>query len=80
VQGYEDKVVQGGMKTFEKAKIVICEISFYELYRGQLLFDEMSNMFKNMGFTYQGSINPGFHPKNGIPLFADAIFIKKYIL
>jgi hypothetical protein len=80
VQGYEDKVIQGGMKTFKRATIIICEVSFYELYREQLLFDAISNIFKNMGFTYRGSINPGFHPKNGMPLFADAIFIKDFIL
>lgn len=76
VQGYEDKVIQGGMNTFKKATIVICEVSFYELYKGQLLFNEILDIFKNMGFVYKASINPGFHPKNGMPLFADAIFIK----
>jgi FkbM family methyltransferase len=80
VQGYEDKVIQGGMETFKEARIIICEVSFYELYKGQLLFNEISDIFKNMGFVYKGSINPGFHPKNGMPLFADAIFIKNSTL
>ncbi len=76
VQGYEDKVINGGKKTFMKAKVVITEVSFHELYKGQALFDEIYIMLQDLGFRYKGNINNSFHPQTGLPLFADAIFLK----
>lgn len=77
VQGYEDKVISGGKETLMKAKIVITETSFQELYNGQVLFEEIYTILKDLGFRYKGNINASFHPKTGLPLFADALFIKE---
>ena len=38
VQGYEDKVIEGGQNTFSKAKALIIEMSIEELYIKQKLF------------------------------------------
>ncbi len=76
-QGYEDKVISGGLNILKKSKVVICEVSFYELYKGQLLFDEMLHIFAEFGFKYRGSINPAYHPQNGMPLYSDGIFIRE---
>jgi len=75
VQGYEDKVIQGGIGTFKKATVIITEVSFYELYKGQPLFDQIQSQLRKMGFECKGSINASFHPETGLPLFADAIFV-----
>lgn len=75
VQGYEDKVIQGGIQIFKKAKVIITEVSYYELYRGQVLFEEIYHQLTTIGFKYKGNINNSFHPKTGLPLFADAIFV-----
>lgn len=77
VQGYEKEVINGGLKTFKKAKIAIIEVSFYELYKGQPLFEDIYDLLLDLEFKYKGSINPNFNSKTGLPLFADAIFIKK---
>lgn len=77
VQGYEDKVIQGGEELFKKAKIVLTEVSYYEFYKGQILFEEIYDYFKKRGFKYKGNINNIFNPLNGLPLYADAVFIKK---
>ena len=76
VQGFEEKVIKGGMDTIKKAEMVICEVSFTELYKGQLLFDDTYQIFKNMGFSYAGSIEQLRSPDTNRILQADAIFIK----
>ena len=77
VQGFEDKVIKGGSDTIKQAEMVICEVSFVELYKGQLLFDDTYQIFKNMGFSYAGSIEQLRSPDTNRILQADAIFIKR---
>ncbi len=76
VQGFEDKVIKGGNDTIKIADMVICEVSFTELYKGQLLFDDTYEMFKNLGFSYAGSIEQLRSPDTNRILQADAIFIR----
>ncbi|MBE9203878.1 FkbM family methyltransferase [Synechocystis salina LEGE 06099] len=74
VQGYELAVIQGGVSTFKKARLVIIEVSFYEFYENQSLFDDIYNCMKNLGFVYRGNLEQ-FNSKNDHKIiFADAIF------
>ena len=77
VQGYEEKVVEGGMNTIKKAKVVITEVSFYELYKDQVLFGEIYETFVSLGFDFKGFNDLSFHPVSGLSLFGDAVFVKK---
>jgi FkbM family methyltransferase len=77
MQGYEDRVIEGGINTFRKAKVVITEVSFQELYKDQVLFDLIYDELKELGFKYKGNINISLHSKIGTPLFADAIFVRE---
>ena len=74
VQGNELKVIEGGIVTLRKAKILIVEVSFYELYQGQPLFDDIYNVLKSYGFVYRGSINQYQSQQSKKILFADGIF------
>lgn len=76
VQGHEDKVISGGKNILSRAKVVIAEVSFLELYKGQPLFDDIYMQLKEMGFTFSGNLQMLFSPINGMPLQADAVFIK----
>lgn len=76
VQGFEEKVIKGGMDIIKKADMVFCEVSFVELYKGQLLFGGIYEIFKNLGFSYAGSIEQLRSPETNAILQADAIFIK----
>ena len=76
VQGFEDKVIKGGEETIRKAKMVICEVSFTELYKGQLLFNDTYEIFRSLGFSYAGNIEQLRSPDTNRILQADAIFIK----
>ncbi len=75
VQGYEDKVILGGERVFSRAKVVITEVSFYELYLGQILFDGIYNLMSNKGFRFMGFLDEEFSPIDGRALQADAIFV-----
>lgn len=76
VQGFESKVIDGGDKTMRAARVVILENSFYELYVGQALFDELYERMKRLGFSYRGSIGQKYHPETGVILFEDSVFIR----
>jgi len=76
VQGFEDKVIAGGLRTIQKAKLLIVEMSFETLYDGQPLFDTVYETVKRMGFAYHGNYSQILNPIDGNILQADGIFIK----
>jgi FkbM family methyltransferase len=76
VQGFEDKVVKGGLETFGKAKVLIMELSYQELYKNQPLFNEIYQELTKLGFKFYGTMEQLTDPKNKSFLDADCIFIK----
>lgn len=76
VQGYEDKVIAGAPETLDKAKAIIVEVSFRELYEGQPLFETIFEMLSGKGFRYFGNVYQLLNPVDGAPLQADALFVK----
>jgi FkbM family methyltransferase len=79
VQGYEDKVIKGGLEILKKAHIIITEVSFVQLYSDQVLFDEIYSQLTQLGFSYAGNFEQLYSPLNNQILQADAIFIKNKI-
>ncbi len=77
VQGFEDRVIVGGRQTFAKARAIILEISFVELYQGQPSFDTLHEMVKSLGFEYRGSIQSKVEKATGKIIFEDGLFEKK---
>ncbi|MEK7628440.1 MAG: FkbM family methyltransferase [Patescibacteria group bacterium] len=76
VQGYEDKVIEGGKETFRKAKVVITEAAFDPLYVDQPLFGTIHDMLSVLGFSYHGNCAEHFSPKTGKRLYEDSVFIR----
>lgn len=76
VQGYESEVIKGGIATISKTDLLISEVSFYHLYEGQPLFDDIYAQLKNLGLHYAGNFDQLVSPQNGTVLQADAIFKK----
>lgn len=76
VQGFEDKVIAGGQEILKKADMIICELSFFELYKGQPLFGEIYKLLTELGFDYAGSIEQLYAPDSNKILQQDGIFIK----
>jgi FkbM family methyltransferase len=77
VQGFEDRVIQGGEKTIKRAKILIVETSFEPLYRGQFLFDGIYSILKSLGFVFKGGEESLRNPKDGGILQCDSIFVRE---
>ncbi len=76
-QGFESNVIEGGVATTQKARVVILENSFYELYLGQALFDDIYEKMRVLGFSYRGAMDQKYHPKTGDVLFEDSIFVRE---
>ncbi|MDO8495010.1 MAG: FkbM family methyltransferase [bacterium] len=78
VQGLEDRVLRGGLKTLARTKVVVLETSYVSLYDGQPLFDDIYKVLVNLGFVYVGLWGEDFHsPQDGRPLQQDSIFIRE---
>lgn len=76
VQGFEDKVIKGGLRLLKDAAMVICEVSFTELYKEQPLFHDIYDLLHREGFAYAGNMEQLRSPDTNRILQADAIFIK----
>ena len=76
VQGFEDKVIDGSRECLSSCKVVIIEMSYYELYIKQLLFDDIYKKLKLLGFNYHGNWNQSIDPSDGKILYSDSIFIR----
>ncbi|MBI3442706.1 MAG: FkbM family methyltransferase [Candidatus Sungbacteria bacterium] len=76
-QGYEDRVIRGGIEFLKNTKVIIIETSFITLYEEQLLFAEIYKMLTLLGFVYKGSLRRKFNLKNGGNLYEDSIFVHK---
>jgi len=75
VQGYEDKVIQGGYETFKKARACIVEISLDKLYQGQANFKNIFALLSELGYEYKGNIDQ-ISDRDGHIIFLNAVFIK----
>jgi FkbM family methyltransferase len=79
VQGHELGVINGGVQTLQRAKMLIVEVSFYELYEGQPLFDEIYDRLTGLGFCYRGQIGQHLSEDRNQILFADAVFENRFL-
>jgi FkbM family methyltransferase len=76
VQGFEDKVINGGSQSIKKAEVLIVEMSTLPLYDSQLLFHDLYLMLRNLGFQYQGNLVQLNSALDGRIVQIDAIFVK----
>lgn len=76
VQGFEDKVIDGGSSTISKAQVLIVETSFQTLYKGQPMFGAIYDRLTKLGFNYRGNWYQDNDSRDGAALQSDAIFIK----
>lgn len=76
VQGFEDKVLLGGVKTIRRAHILIVETTFQPLYRGQPLFGAIYDSLRALGFVFHGCENLLRNPNDGMILQSDSVFMR----
>ena len=76
-EGYEEKVIKGGTETLKRAKIIFTEVTFQnERYEGQILFDELYGILKDIGYRCYGFYHMAYEFETGIPTYADAVFVR----
>lgn len=78
VQGHEQAVIRGGTDTFRQARLAVVEVSFFELYEGQPLFDDIYRQLSALGYVYRGSLEQTFSHRQDRILFADALFENRF--
>lgn len=77
VQGFERAVIAGGTATLAKAKVILIELSYEELYAGQPLFGEVFGLLNGLGFKFVGTLAQMPHPRDGRLLDADCLFVRE---
>ncbi|MBE9028906.1 FkbM family methyltransferase [filamentous cyanobacterium LEGE 11480] len=58
VQGFEEKVISGGLETMAHAKYCVLEMSFKHLYEGSPLFDDIYQLMRKLNFRLVGMTDP----------------------
>lgn len=76
-EGYEKNVIEGGMSTIKKAKVIVIENSYIARFEGQALFPEIYKLLTDAGFEYRGAWTEKLNPQTGEILFEDSIFLKR---
>jgi FkbM family methyltransferase len=76
VQGYEDRVIAGGVKTFSQASACVVEVSLDTLYEGQAGFEHLLTMLDDIGYRYRGNLDQTYG-EDGHCIFLDAVFLRQ---
>lgn len=76
VQGFEENVINGAIESLKFIKGIQLEMSLEELYKGEILFDDIINLVKSFGFNLYSLENGFFNEKTGRLLQVDGIFFK----
>jgi FkbM family methyltransferase len=76
VQGYENRVIAGGVEIFAKAAACILEVNVDTLYEGQAGFLEVIEMLDAHGYLYVGNLEQSYGD-DGHCIFFEAVFLNK---
>jgi FkbM family methyltransferase len=78
VQGYELEAFAGGVDTLARTRVIVSEVSFFEHYLGQPLFESVYTYLKEAGFDLRSTFGWSYDP-DGMPLQCDAVFIRRKV-
>jgi FkbM family methyltransferase len=76
VQGYEDRIIRGGVETMRRASAVLTEVTFKPIYERQVLFDDLYTLLRSLGFKLSAMVNNMYDTSKTIVVQADAVFEK----
>lgn len=76
VQGFENEVLDGAIKTLKNIKVILCELSLAPLYKGQPNWKDLVQRLEREGFTLWAIKNGFTEYKNGRTLQIDGVFLK----
>lgn len=76
-QGFESKILEGSVNSFNQVHAVQLELACVTLYKGEKLFDEMKKFIESRGF-YVSNIESSFSDaESGRLLQADVTFLRE---
>ena len=76
-QGYETRILKGGLKVLERFPLIQLETSFFPVYKDEPLIGEVIQFLAALGFRVV-SFEPGWDdPRTGEMLQADLIFARR---
>ncbi len=73
VQGFEDRVLRGGLNILPHCQAVVVEVNVQPLYKAQADFRVITNLLYDAGFQYAGNLQQAYG-QNGKAIFLDAVF------
>ncbi|MDF1613100.1 FkbM family methyltransferase [Stygiobacter electus] len=76
VQGLEDRVLMGALKSLKSIDYILLELAFEKLYEEQLLFNEMNELLKSLGYNFIAPMGFNLGDDNRI-IEVDALFRKE---
>ena len=74
VQGAEDKVIRGGAEFLQSVEWVLMEVTFADLYDGEMDFRGISSLMMQAGFKFVRPLNFHVSPLTGEIIEMDALF------
>lgn len=75
VQGLEDRVLRGALRTMNGVDACIVEVNIARLYEGQAQFATLVDALQQAGLAYYGNLDQQ-HDAQGAPIFVDCAFIR----
>lgn len=77
VQGYEARVIRGGVETLKRVDYVVLEASFRRMYEGEPLFADIMHLMEDHRFRFERPVGWLTAPGNGEVLQMDALFTRQ---
>jgi FkbM family methyltransferase len=75
VQGYEERVIDGGPKLLTRARACIVEVNLESLYVGQAGFPAIVAKLASFGLSYAGNLDQA-HASDGRVIYLNAVFVR----
>ena len=75
VQGYEDRVIEGGNGIIGKARACIIEICLDSLYENQPSFGKIHHLMNEQGYQYAGNLEQ-VYADDGHVIYLDSVFVR----
>jgi len=76
-QGAEGFIIDGADKFLDDVQWLLLEVSFIDLYDGELKFNAMLSKLGARGFSFDRPLNFHLDPKSGGIMEMDALFVRK---
>lgn len=67
---------KGGIYALSQTKKIVSEVSFFEHYKDQPMFEDVYMFLRSKGFKLRGTFG-WLYDKNGLPLSCDAVFMNE---